>query len=96
MKGTNEDCIDKSYYNSLVDTAVDTISQYGDFEWFVSDDSMPVEEKPKLPDILDKKKRPPCGDKKYETCFDCPKFYADSYHADCEAGYDLAGYLVQK
>lgn len=30
--------IDKSFYENLVNDAVDTISQYGDFEWFVSDD----------------------------------------------------------
>lgn len=30
--------IDRSYYDKLVDAAVETISQYGDFEWFVSDD----------------------------------------------------------
>lgn len=30
--------IDRSYYDKLVDDAVDTISKYGDFEWFVSDD----------------------------------------------------------
>lgn len=29
--------IDKSYYNKLVDDAVDTIKKYGDFEWFTSD-----------------------------------------------------------
>ena len=29
-----EDCIDRSYYNSLVDAAVKDISLYGDFEWF--------------------------------------------------------------
>lgn len=29
-----EDCIDRSYYDSLVDAAVHDISQYGDFEWF--------------------------------------------------------------
>ena len=33
-----ENDIDTSYYTKLVDDAVDTISQYGDFEWFVSDD----------------------------------------------------------
>lgn len=33
-----EDNIDKSYYTKLVDDAVDAISEYGDFEWFVSDD----------------------------------------------------------
>ena len=35
--GTEEN-IDKSYYTKLVDDAIDTISEYGDFEWFVSDD----------------------------------------------------------
>lgn len=30
--------IDKSYYNKLVDNAVKSISQYGDFEWFISND----------------------------------------------------------
>ena len=36
VRGVNEEYIDKAYYNELVDAAVDTISQYGDFEWFVS------------------------------------------------------------
>lgn len=30
--------IDKSYYNHMVDTAVADIKEYGDFEWFVSED----------------------------------------------------------
>lgn len=30
--------IDRSYYDQLVDDAVHDISQYGNFEWFVSDD----------------------------------------------------------
>lgn len=30
--------IDRSYYDRQVDEAVETISQYGDFEWFVSDE----------------------------------------------------------
>ena len=38
VRGTNEEYIDKSYYNKLVDEAVATIEQYGDFEMFVSDD----------------------------------------------------------
>ena len=37
MLGKEKD-IDLSYYNKLVDDAKDTISDYGDFEWFVSDD----------------------------------------------------------
>lgn len=30
--------IDKNYYNKLVDDAVETISKFGDFEWFTDDD----------------------------------------------------------
>ena len=30
--------IDRSYYDDLVDAAAHDISQYGDFEWFVTDD----------------------------------------------------------
>lgn len=33
-----EDDIDRSYYNRLVDEAVETISKYGDFEQFVAED----------------------------------------------------------
>ena len=33
-----EKSIDKTYYNKLVDDAVDAISKYGDFDMFVSDD----------------------------------------------------------
>lgn len=51
MAPGNEDKIDKSYYNKLVDDAVETISQYGDFEWFVSDDSY-IPEKQKEQDFM--------------------------------------------
>ena len=37
----NEDIIDKSFYMKLIDDAVTTISNYGDFEWFISDDLVP-------------------------------------------------------
>lgn len=33
-----EDDIDISYFNKLADSAVDHIKEFGDFEWFVSDD----------------------------------------------------------
>lgn len=33
-----EDAIDRSFYDKLIDDAVDVISKYGDFEWFISDD----------------------------------------------------------
>ena len=35
-----EDKVDKSYYRKLVDDAVKVISEFGDFEWFVSDDPL--------------------------------------------------------
>ena len=38
VRGANEEFIDRSFYNNLVDDAVETISKYGDFEWFISDD----------------------------------------------------------
>lgn len=34
----SEDAIDRGYYDKLVDDAVSAINEYGDFEWFVSDD----------------------------------------------------------
>ena len=92
VKGTNEEFIDRAYYNALVDTAVETISEYGDFEWFVSNDPIVVEEKkPKK----SKSTKPPCGDNKYATCFDCPRFYDDKFHSECKLGYDLSDYLIK-
>lgn len=78
-----EDDIDKSYYNKLVDGAVEAISQYGDFEWFVSDDPI-EEEKPKLdlpPWLM------PCGK---ETCDGCNNFIHTKDHMECAAGYDIS------
>ena len=36
-----EDAIDINYYRAKVDEAVEAISQYGDFEWFISNDEDP-------------------------------------------------------
>lgn len=44
--------IDKSYYRKLVDDAVDSISNYGDFEWFVSDDPYVQVSKEPKPDFI--------------------------------------------
>ena len=33
-----EDCIDRFYYDKLVNDAADTIAKYGDISWFISDD----------------------------------------------------------
>lgn len=47
------DSIDRSYYNSLVDVAIDTISKYGDFEQFVSDDRKEVPNWLNVPEGMD-------------------------------------------
>lgn len=44
--------IDMSYYKKLVDEAVEAISQYGDFEWFVSTDPYVPDEKYSLENFM--------------------------------------------
>lgn len=46
-----EDSIDHSFYRKLIDDAVDIISEYGDFEWFVSNDHCPYR-KDALPEFM--------------------------------------------
>lgn len=38
VKDMDPDIIDRSFYDDLVNAAVEDISEFGDFEWFVSDD----------------------------------------------------------
>lgn len=78
--------IDKSYYIKLVDDAKDAISQYGDFEQFVSDDTMPLAKKINAPPWL-----VACG---RETCEGCEHFTNDAYHLDCALGYDIGDMIV--
>ena len=78
--------IDRSYYDKMVNDAVESISKYGDFEWFVSDDSYT----PTKNNIV------PCGDGKYKTCFDCPNFNDDLFHLDCGLGYDISNIINTK
>lgn len=50
FNGGNDEFIDRSFYDKLVDDAVESISKYGDFEWFVSDD--PYASPPRLEDFM--------------------------------------------
>lgn len=52
MSPGNEKNIDRSYYTKLVDDAVDTISQYGDVEWFISDDPYISNKRINMPDFM--------------------------------------------
>ena len=84
-----EDGIDRSYYDKLVDEAVKTISQYGDFEWFVSDDPYIKELGANDADCM------PCGDGTYKTCYDCPYFDNGKPLAmKCGKGFDITDVLM--
>jgi hypothetical protein len=70
-----QDDIDLSFYNKLVDDAVDAISEYGDFEMFVSGDTVHIDDPPWLM---------ACGK---ETCIHCPNLILGK-EIGCKAGYD--------
>lgn len=60
-----EDDIDRSYYDDMVTKAVETISQFGDFERFVDlEHPYPVESF-----------TTPCHSEEYESCLQCPLFH---------------------
>ena len=80
-----ENDIDRSYYDKLVDDAVATISEYGDFEMFISDEPMS-----NPPWEL------PCGDTNRKTCSECPHFHNDQFHMDCDLGYDISNMLLKE
>lgn len=81
-----ESDIDRSYHNRLVDDAVEAISKYGDFEWFVSDDPVPEPKKVETPPWLTA-----CGK---DTCIGCPKFVNDKFHMECLDGYDIGDMIA--
>ena len=68
-----EPTIDRSYYDKLVDAAVDVISKYGDFEWFVSDEKLPML----------------CNFEKHGDCAGCPHLTNDEYDIYCELKRDI-------
>jgi hypothetical protein len=84
-----ENDIDKEYYRKLVDDAIESISEYGDFEQFVSDDPVPDNYPVIIPWSM------PCGDEKVNDCFDCPHFHNDPYHMDCNFGYDISDVVIK-
>ena len=82
-----ESDIDRSYYDKLVDDAVKAISEYGDFEWFVSDEQPKTDNPPwKLP----------CGWDGYESCHKCPIFWDDGNRVECGLGYNLDSVIIDK
>ena len=82
--GGDKSIIDTSFYDKLLNDAVDTISKYGDFEWFVSDDELDISNDPP-PWYL------PCGK---GTCEGCCNFTDDQFHCDCSLGYDISNTIT--
>lgn len=79
VKSANKESdIDRTYYDTLVDDAVATISQYGDFALFVSDDP--------IPPTITGESYPGCG---RDSCVGCPNLNNDQFHLDCSLGYDV-------
>lgn len=69
QKAQMEDRVDMRYYRSLVDKAIEAISEYGDFEWFVSEDS--VDEINHPPNPNDVPWLMPCHDPNKTICEEC-------------------------
>ena len=85
-----EDDIDRSYYDKLVDNAIETISQYGDFNWFVADDSnehvAPWEASENPEDLP---WTAACGK---NSCIGCEHYADNLYPGACDLGYDNSDY----
>lgn len=80
--------IDRSYYDKLVDDAVTAISEYGDFEWFVSDDKIePVYPWTSAINLEDTPWDASCGK---HSCIGCPNLTNDQFDLDCKLGYDIS------
>jgi hypothetical protein len=89
------DDVDRSYYDKLVDDAVKTISQYGDFEWFVSDDPYIPSLGANDSDIDVLPWELPCGNENFSSCYECPHFSDANYHMDCELNYDISDLIMR-
>ena len=85
-----EDDIDRSYYDKLVDNAIETISQYGDFNWFVADDSNePVAPWEASENPEDLPWTAACGK---NSCIGCEHYAENLYPGACDLGYDNSDY----
>lgn len=80
VRGTDKECnIDISYFDKLVDKAIAAISKFGDYNWFVADNS-------DIPWLM------PCGDTSMDHCIDCPHFQKN--HSLCDLGFDISDILL--
>lgn len=81
VKGTpDEENVDASYFDQLVDEAVTSIEKYGDIHWFIDDLK-------DIPWVM------PCGDSLMEGCSSCPHFKKD--YDLCDLGFDISDILLK-
>lgn len=82
VRGTEtEKYVDKSYFDNLVDEAINDISKFGDYHQFIEDNK-------DLPWVM------PCGDLTMNSCYDCPHFISD--HDLCNLGFDISDILLRE
>ena len=81
VRGTEtEEFIDTSYFEHLVDEAINDISEFGDFNWFVEDNK-------DIPWLM------PCGDLAMDHCYQCPHY--QQRHSLCDLGFDISDILLK-
>ena len=91
VRGENEQYIDKDFYRVLVDGAVDTISKYGDVEWFISDDvPEPISPWFSPDNANDVPWFAACGK---DSCTNCESFIDHGDYSLCLCGYDISDFI---
>ena len=99
------DLIDMRYFEALDATAREAIAQYGDFDSFCREDEVAPVGKLITPDDISRAIEaapdpgtppwlPPCGDGKYDNCYDCPFFDVEKIPPECKKHYDLTDYFT--
>lgn len=84
-----QDGVDMSYFHALASDAIDNISRFGDFEYFVSPEFVAPYDATAGPEETPPWDLTPCKHSKYMSCTVCPKFVDDGFHYECAEGYDL-------
>lgn len=86
-----QDAIDMSYFAALASDAIAKISEYVDFNYFVSPEFVAPYDAPGNTEDSPPWDFTPCQHPKFMSCTVCPNFRDDGYHYDCADGYDLTG-----
>lgn len=86
--------IDIRYFRGLIDTAIETISKYCDFQMFVMSGADIITPDEKVLDINVDPWVLPCGSDEYEYCSDCPNFSTENWGYCCKLGYNIENTIL--